>query len=260
MPNNFSQFLDALFQTRSIKPLFAYGLAFPFIILPPASVLVPFILPNLPLELLFGSSFFAQIFSGFIYGIISTYTGLSVLTTLLIEMILIENIIEFTEQICNRACNNNLLSQSHKRFYEFCHGYRMAQILINCTNSILCVFVVNLTFMGILLGSCAAYITVKMYGEVHFIIYLCGTSLTIICFVVAIVFTYLVGLPYKNLETFKTYWLTKVHCKENRKVLRSLRSCGFQMGPYGVSTSKLGVKICDDIIQNTVTVLLLGSA
>ncbi len=135
----------------------------------------------------------------------------------------------------------------------------MAQILINSTNSIFWLFSANLIFMGILLSTCAGYMTIKMYGQVHFILYLCGPSISISISAGAIVILYLFGLPFKNLKSFKEIWLNKVHKRENKKVLASLKSCGFQMGPYGVSTSKLGLLICDDIIHNIVTALLLAT-
>lgn len=109
------------------------------------------------------------------------------------------------------------------------------------------------------MGTCAAYVTVKMYGQVHILFYLCGPSISLLAFVIAIVFTYLLDLPLRNTKKFKTLWVTKIHKKEERKVLISLKLCGFQVGPYGFATRKLGIQICDDIIHNIVTALLLDS-
>lgn len=87
--------------------------------------------------------------------------------------------------------------------------------------------------------------------------YLSGPVLSSRGFLIAIVFEYMFGLPCKNLEQFQIIWQPKLRKKEERKVILSLKSCGFQVGPYGMVTRKLGLIIRDDIISNTVSALLL---
>lgn len=210
-----------------IKPLFAYSIAIPFILLPPAFAGVPFILSNVILELILGSSLISKLVCSVLYGIVTVYAGLSVITALLVSMIFIENLIQFTTKVCDASNNYDFVTEANKNFNKKCQKYGVAQILLNCNNTIFGPFLKNLTFVGILLGTCAGYMTIKMYGKVHFILYLCGPSLTAITFVVAIVFNYLLGLPCKNLKKFKRFWLTKIRKKEDRKICFPLNHVGF---------------------------------
>ncbi len=56
---------------------------------------------------------------------------------------------------------------------------------------------------------------------------------------------------------FKMYWKKIVVRKEDLRRLNACRPFSVELGPYGMSTSKLGLLICDDIIKNSVTILLL---
>ncbi len=79
------------------------------------------------------------------------------------------------------------------------------------------------------------------------------------CFVTSNVFQYMAGMPYEHSEHFKPFWLTKIRKREERKVLLSLKSCGIQLGPYGIASKRLGALICYAIMNNAVDAVLLFS-
>ncbi len=64
-------------------------------------------------------------------------------------------------------------------------------------------------------------------------------------------------MPYTQTKKFKTFWTLNSLRKEERKRLQACKPTGFVLGPYGVCASKLGLHICDDIVHNTVTMILL---
>ncbi len=99
----------------------------------------------------------------------------------------------------------------------------------------------------------------KMYGQIYIVTYLCGPALATIWFVIAILFTQLFVIPYKHSTQFKKYWVCHVRRKEEKKLLQSCKPSGVLIEPYGVGRPIMGLIICDDIIHNTVTALLLDS-
>ncbi len=97
----------------------------------------------------------------------------------------------------------------------------------------------------------------KMYGLVNIFMYLLGPTKSITCIVLALLLAYLSNIPYKNTKIFKSYWKQFVMGKANKRSLSGCAPFSINAGPYGKATSILGMSICDDIIQNTVTMLLL---
>lgn len=79
-----------------------------------------------------------------------------------------------------------------------------------------------------------------------------------ICVLDAIILTYLASIGYQRCEKFKSWWKIMATKKEDKKCLKACPSTGFVVGPYGLCTAALGLRICDDYIHNTVTILLLG--
>jgi len=126
-----------LFTNFSLIALFPYSLAILFSSFTPGFALAPFLLKNLPHELLFGKSLILKIISAPFYGILVTYGGLSVLATFLSVLILVENSIILTNQLSG---NNGLMDNSLRNFSKRCHGHRVAQILLCGANTIVSLF------------------------------------------------------------------------------------------------------------------------
>jgi hypothetical protein len=112
--------------------------------------------------------------------------------------------------------------------------------------------------VGVFLASGCACITIRMYGKMSIFTYILFPTLTMICVLDAIIMTYLGSIPYQRCQEFKSWWKLKFRRKEDNTYLKACQPTGFVIGPYGICNAALGLRICDDYIQNTVTVLLLG--
>ncbi len=100
--------------------------------------------------------------------------------------------------------------------------------------------------------------TITMYNRLNLMVYLFNPTVAITCFIIALVLTYLASIPFENSKMFCKKWIPHLTKKEHRKMLVACQPFGFQLGPYGVGIARLGLYICDDIIQNTVDMILLG--
>jgi hypothetical protein len=120
------------------------------------------------------------------------------------------------------------------------------------------VFFPIFVFVGVFLGSSAAYMTFKMYSVFNLLIYMLAPAISMSCFGLALLLTFLANDPYKNSRIFKLHWNQLRVSKIHRKMLYACKPVGFKIGAYGMATSKLGLLICDDIIQNTVALLVLS--
>lgn len=77
-------------------------------------------------------------------------------------------------------------------------------------------------------------------------------------YMIVILFFPYANIPSQNVGKFFQVWRRQVLNKIERKVLRSCPAVvGFNVGPYGIVTAKLGILICDDITQNAITLILL---
>lgn len=254
--NKSKKILRYFLGVKTIKPVFAYCLAIPVLCLALAFAAAALSFSYLPINLVFGQHPVVKIVSAILYGSLTAYGGFSCFTTFLLFMIFFEHVIQFS----SKTCQNMFKNYNTKIFFINCYRYRMTQIFLKWYSSLFSLFFANVIFIGILLGSCGAYWTIKMFNKVNFVIFILGPSMSSLCCVIAIVFTHMAGLPYKNSQKFKNISVSCLRKKEERQTLRSLKSCGLQLQPYGVCTSKLGVLIVDNIIQNTVDALLFDSS
>jgi hypothetical protein len=125
-------------------------------------------------------------------------------------------------------------------------------------NNIQAIFLPVLVFVGMFSGSSGAYMTLKMYSKLNLLIYMLGPAITLLGFGLSLMLTFLANFPYKNSKIFKLCWNQFGISKMQRKMLHACKPVSFKIGPYGMVTSKLGLIFCDDIIRNTVTMMLLN--
>lgn len=235
----------------SLKQLLVYTFSTGFAILGPASFAAPFALPFLPLQLLFGPNFFVKLCEAFIYGFAVTFGAFTVLFVHLFALIFLENINFYIKSFIPLPCYQCQFPKYFKR-------YRKCQILFNLAATTYTSFLTTLIFVGIILASCCACITIKMYGKINILFYLLFPSLTLICVADAVILNYLGGTPYQRSQQFKLWWSFQLRRKDDIRYLKACRATGFILGPYGPCTPVLGLRICDDYIHNTLTILLLG--
>ncbi len=241
----------------SIFEIFIYGLSSVFLILVLGITTLPFAVSYEPVQwTLSSSSIAAKLLAAFIYFIYMTYAAVMVLSILLIIIVALEGIVSYSFKLHFYKCPySNLMRLKFRLCYK---RFRTLQIFIIIGNFILVDFLTTLIFVGVLAASSAAFMTLKMYSLLNIFMYLLGPAATILCLELALGLTYLANFPYKNTKVFKLYWKQFATSKENRRLLKACVPSGFNLGPYGVARALLGLHICDDIIRNTVTLLLLG--
>ncbi len=243
----------------SAKEYLIYALALGHLQLIPAFIGAPFFLPYLHLQIIFGSSLSVKICETFLYGMFATYGSTIAMITLLFSLVVAENLQSCSLNIYSKVTSSSSIKP--KLRFSYCYKqFRCTQIVLKIVNRVYSLYLLVLIFVGILLASCCAYVTVRMYGNVHIIIYITFPALAFLCFAVALLLTFLGSTPNKQTKKFKTFWALDFLRIEDRKRLRACKPTGFVLGPYGVCTSKLGLHICDDIVHNTVTMILLDYA
>lgn len=238
-----------------VQRCFPVLFSMPFALVLPTFFYAPFLFPFLPLQLVFGQSSLVKIVSAIVYCSTAAYGASNILSVLLVVMVFLENIISYVSNISRDS------AFSKKLFFVVCVGrLRNAQILIKLCNDMYNPFFPILLFIGILLASCCSYGTAKMHNRMTLIAYISLPAVTISCFGVALLLTYLANIPYKISKLFRKSWSPHLTKKEHQKMLRTCKPFGFQVGPYGMVSAKLGLCICDDKVRNTAAVILLDSA
>lgn len=83
-------------------------------------------------------------------------------------------------------------------------------------------------------------------------------ALTFCCYMIAVIITQYANIPRKNVIKFHEFWRWHALTKVNSKCLQSFpKNVGFQLSPYGLVTARLGILICDDMIQNAISLILM---
>lgn len=244
---------------RSVRELFMFLFPIPLIVLPSANFAAPFVVNHLPLQLMFGQSYFIKFSSGILYAILVTYGGLTILYAIFGAIGSLETLISYTSSTFNKTMKGTQMSFNRWMFRICYKRLRSIQLLVQLGMLIYTTFILTLITVGILIATFGAYATIKLYHKMHILTYVCAPAITVLCFVIAILLTYLSGIPYKNSLKFKKYWTLFIRNKEDKKVLLACKPFGFVLGPYGIAKASLGLIICDDIIHNTVTAILLDA-
>lgn len=250
---NIFEFKLKVFRNKSIAELFTYSTAIPFLFLPVTDLVAPFVFPYLPIQLVLGQSFFVKLCSGIYYSSIVTYGGFCVLYKLLGAIVIMERIIWYTSSIYQTNYNRS----GNTYFWPCYKRFRTAQLLVHLTNILYNEFLTTLTFQGVLLATMTSFAVLKMYQKMSVIPYMSVVFLSLLGYVVALSFTYVASIPYTRSNRFKRYWISRVEKRDDKKVLVSCKAFGFKIGPYGTVNAMLGIHICNEIIDNTVTILLL---
>lgn len=157
----------------------------------------------------------------------------------------------YTNQIVAKVDKGNLFIDKYK-------SMRITQILVTITNSIYSDFLNILIFVGVLVASVGTYATIRLWDSLHIIMYIASPAASLCCYIVAILMTAYADIPRQNALRFHFYWKRQLVMKIDRKKFQSFPNViGFNVGSYGLATAALGIRICDDIVRNAVTLIIL---
>ncbi len=241
----------------SIKEIAIYCVSGAFFIVILGVTALPFAISYDPVQLVIGrSTIFIKIFAVFIYWSFMIFAAATVLSVLLMIIVFLEGILYYSTSIhFNKYPYSTWMKLKFNKCYK---RYRTMQILLIMEDDIYLEFLTSLMFTGVLLGSCGAYITLNMYSMLNFFMYMLGPAITVLAFGLNLLLSLLADFPHKNSKIFKLYWNQVVTRKHDKQLLQACPQLGLHLYPYGMATAKLGLHICDQIIRNTVTMLLLG--
>lgn len=231
---------------------FPFIFSVPFVLVLPTFFYIPFLFPYLPLQLMFGQSTLVKTVSAIVYCCTVAYGASNILSVLLVAIVFLENVILYMSNILRESAFSTKIF-----FVVSVRGFRNAHILIELFNEIYSLFFTNLIFVGILLASCCSYTTTKMYNRINIIAYLSNPCITISCFGIALLLTPLANIPFNITKLFRKKWSLHLTKKEHQRMIATCKPFGFQLGIYGTVSAKLGLSVCDDIVRNTVAVILL---
>src|SRR5687768_17473262 len=96
-----------------------------------------------------------------------------------------------------------------------------------------------------------------MHGKISTLSWLILPSMSFICVSAFLIFTYLAAIPYNNSVEFRQYWKRHVTKRLDRRLLRACKEFGVLVGQYGICDKGMGIRISDDIFQNTMDALLM---
>lgn len=239
----------------SFETICVYCCAFCFLLLPLASGFLPFAISYDPVQINFGSCTAVKIIGGLYYSVLQVAGVTLILNFVLLEILLAEGLSKHS----SNPYSHSFLPTA-KCFQQCYQRYRTTQILFTLQNNLFTLLRVIGVFSAIVIASCGAYVVFKLYHVLSIIIYVAAFCNTIFICVIVIVVTRLHGLSYKNIKNLISFWRRHLTRKEDRKRLLGCRVVGFGVGPYGISVSQLGLKMCDDIVNNCVNLLLLNVA
>ncbi len=243
------------FGKSSMKEILIYCLISASFVVILAVTALPFAITYDPVQLVVGKSTIpVKLIAVFVHWSITSFAATSIVSLLLMVIVFLEGILYYSTSIHFHMSPYSTWLRF--KFIQCYKRYRNMQIFLIMGNDIVLEFLTSLMFIGVLLGSCGAYMTLKMYSMLNFFMYMLGPAIALLAFGLALLLTILGDFPHKHSKIFKVYWNQVVTRKHYKQILRACPQVGFNINPYGIATAKLGLHICEEIIRNTVTMLL----
>lgn len=222
---------------------------------------LPFAVKFDPVQLIFGTHLPVKFLASFIYGLPISYGICTVVSIIPLIVGYTEGLILSTLKLNERheeIPNIKRASVTMSEFHKFYHTFMQIRIHFAIFAEIANSFLTILIMAGVMLATCTGYATLKMYDMLPIHVYLGMPLVMTSCFVMAIVHNAMEGILQENANFFKKFWLRWAFKKEVRRITNSIPELGCKLGCYGTATHLLGLEICDDIIQNLISLLLLS--
>lgn len=236
-----------------LKEVFIYSLYGSVLIMFLACGLTPFVIEWEPMQRAFGTSFGVKLLAAGIYEISSIYNGTFLASTFLLIFTFLENAESYTKRFLGPQKYFNV-----GMFGLSCKKFRMYQTIAIIVNSIYSDFLTFLISVGVLAASVSTFVTLTMWNSLSFVMYMVAPAFTFSRYMIVMLIIPYASIPNTNVSIFFDFWRRQVLKRNDRKILRSCPTVvGFNVGPYGVVIAKLGIRICDYITQNAISLRLL---
>lgn len=210
-----------------------------------------------PLQLLFGTDPWVKYIAVPVY-FVSVWPGVATtMSAFLITFVWLDQ----TSLFC-RALNfsSQRIRDTNKLFIAFRQAHKkhlLITILTTRCVNICANFYTGIIFLAILLASCEVYATFKMYNQLSFVVWIVDPIVLISFVIGTLTCTYWACVQYRHSQISIRFWKRVIKTKQERKMLASLKANGIKVGAYGLVDSRLGLCICDDMIQNAIDLLIL---
>lgn len=203
------------------------------ILFPPALFLLPFTVHWDPYQLLLGStSLSAKLVSGFSLSVTAYFIFVTWLSVILICVVFLEGLETYSRNLGDSP-SIKFLKTFRKEYKKF----RIASILLETMRIILETFFCAIVCIAVMLASYSIYPAIKMYNKLNIITYASTLAIVIIIVALILILTYLAGIPYSHLVSFKRLWKCMCWNKREIKMLVACKPSGFTIGPFGTATS-----------------------
>ncbi len=249
---------STLLNKCTLKQLFVYGLSGFFLIAILSAFLYPFAISVDPVQIAMGTSIYAKVIAAITYGLVGSYSSWYILSTFTLYIAAFEKLDMYIRKLVYKLPQQtNIQPKPSHKFYKCFNVFQTSSVALTIGLESVVDFPFILVSAGVVLCSITTTGMLTMWGRINIMIYFLLPAISGICFSIALVVTHVGALPYVNALKCLRFW--KYHLREriDKRMLRTLRPFGFLMGPYGMCTKKLGLLICDDIINNTVSLLLM---
>lgn len=144
-----------------------------------------------------------------------------------------------------------------RKFHNFQLSFIIAEIVTICMSQSISAFLTTKIFVGIYIASGSLYIVLTMVGELPFVIYLAALLVSTLCLSLAIILTYVGGYVAEESERAIAIWKRRLKSLHQLKYTLAMRPFGIVTEAYGSLRPKLGLTISEDMINNTVSLILL---
>lgn len=232
-----------------LEQLFVYSLSLSISSIAPGIFMIPFAVKFDPHQLVFGTSLLVKSIAGVFYSLAYFNHLLTFISVLTMYIAFLEGMYCLTITLARKQ----ILGCFQNHYISF----KKAVLLVQFSNEVFSQFATVLILVGVLLASSCACTILKMHYLLNMVTSVTLLGITFACIAMALGLSYLCNLPLQNLCEFKRHWTGVKFGIENRKMIDACRPTGIRVGSYGTATSILGFYICDDIVHNTATLLLI---
>lgn len=143
------------------------------------------------------------------------------------------------------------------KFRLFHFKLNLAKIITLCLSQCVSKFAGVLIFLGIFISSAALYIVFTMIDELAILIYIAILGIALTGLTCAIFLSNLAGQIAESSDASIRKWKWCLKSASQKKAFATLRPFGLTVMAYGLLRPRLGLAIVEDILNNTVSLIML---